>query len=351
MLCLLRFVFSMFVVLAHLAEDVRFFSHWGVFAVFGFYVISGYLMAVVLNQTYSFNFAAFALNRSLRLFPAYFLVAAATLLAIFIQPDASDFHIAWGVSPGVRDVLANALIVPFEFVEAPFKLVPPAWSVAAELINYFLLWLIIARSRKLAIASVALSLVFHVQSLAQGAGWEARYFPYYAAILPFALGACLYFFKGSLAALKEGFVKALVFVASLVWGANLVLCGLVSRPGGWLFDLFFYANLVALVVIIGGVVVLPVRRKPVRIAAFEKLLGDLAYPVFLCHWLVGFEISLFVLDGQRRGLLLFAISVIPILVISLALIGIESRWIVPLRNRIRQGARGRSQQGLQGAAI
>ena len=226
-------------------------------------------------------------------------------------------------------MLANALILPFEFVEAPFKLVPPAWSVAAELINYFLLWLIIARSRKLAIASVALSLAFHVLSLVQGAGWEARYFPYYAAILPFSLGACLYFLKGSLAALKEGLVKALVLVASLVWGANLVLCGLVSRPGGWLFDLFFYANLVALVVIIGGVVLLPARPKPVGIAKFEKLLGDLAYPVFLCHWLVGFEISLYVLDGQRRGLLLFALSVIPILAVSLALVGIELHWIAP----------------------
>ncbi|WP_417069483.1 acyltransferase family protein [Niveibacterium terrae] len=351
MLSLLRFVFSMFVVLAHLAEDVRFFSHWGVFAVFGFYVISGYLMAVVLNQTYSFNFAAFALNRSLRLFPAYLLVAAATLLAIVLQPGAGDFHIAWGFDPGARDVLANALIVPFEFVEAPFKLVPPAWSVAAELINYFLLWLIIARSRKLAIVAVLLALAFHVLSLAQGAGWEARYFPYYAAILPFALGACLYFFKGSLAALKEGQVKAGVLVASLVWGANLVLCGFLSRPGGRLFDLFFYLNLAALVVIIGGVVILPVRGKPVRIAKIEKLLGDLAYPVFLCHWLVGFEISLYLLDGQKRGLVLFALSVIPILILSLALIGIESRWIVPLRNRIRQGAQGRPREALQGAAI
>lgn len=351
MLCLLRFVFSMFVVLAHLAEDVRFFSHWGVFAVFGFYVISGYLMAVVLNQTYSFNFAAFALNRSLRLFPAYLLVALATLLAILVQPDAGNFHLAWGGSPGARDVFANALIVPFEFVEAPFKLVPPAWSVAAELINYFLLWLIIARSRRLAIASVLLSLAFHVLSLAQGARWEARYFPYYAAILPFALGACLYFFKSGLSSLREGLVRAAVLVAGVVWGANLVLCGLITRPGGRLFDLFFYMNLIALVVIIGGIVILPVRGKSARIAKIEKLIGDLAYPVFLCHWLVGFEIGLFVLDGQKRGLALFALSVIPILVVSLALISIESRWIVPLRNRIRQGARGRPQEELQGTAL
>jgi len=351
MLCLLRFVFSMFVVLAHLAEDVRFFSHWGIFAVFGFYVISGYLMAVVLNQTYSFNFAAFALNRCLRLFPGYFLVAGATLLAIFFQPDAGDFHIAWGASPGARDVLANALIVPFEFVEAPFKLVPPAWYVAAELVNYFLLWLIVARSPMLAIASVLLSLAFHILSMVQGAGWEARYFPYYAAILPFSLGACLYFFKGLLASQKEGLVKILVLVASLVWSVNLVLCGLVSRPGGWLFDTFFYINLAALVVIIGGVVILPARSKPPRLAKLEKLLGDLAYPVFLSHWLVGFEISLFVLDGQMRGVLLFAFSVIPILVVSMALIGIETRWIAPLRNRIRLGAQGRSRADLQGAAI
>lgn len=43
MLGILRFVLAAFVVISHLTEGIQFFSHWGVFAVFGFYLVSGYL--------------------------------------------------------------------------------------------------------------------------------------------------------------------------------------------------------------------------------------------------------------------------------------------------------------------
>lgn len=338
MLCLLRFGFSMFVVLAHLAEGTRFLSHWGVFSVFGFYVISGYLMALVLNDTYSFRFAEFALNRGLRLFPAYLAVALLTLLALWLQPGAGAFHSGWKPAPGARDLFANALIIPFEFVDSPFRLIPPAWSVAAELINYFLLWLIVARSRQLAFAAVLLSLAFHAWSVMQGAHWEARYFPYYAALLPFSLGACLYFHRSALAKLDERLVRALIFAASLAWCANLVLCGLDSSLWGRSFDRYFYFNLAALLVIVGGISALPARARSARAARIEKWLGDLAYPVFLSHWLVGFEVSR-LLGGASRGLLLFAVSVIPMLALSIALIRLEAIWIAPLRDRIRRRAR------------
>lgn len=74
MLGLMRFILALLVVVSHLTGGGAspFFAHWGIFAVFGFYLISGYLMTIILNEKYFFNFTTFALNRFLRLFPIYY---------------------------------------------------------------------------------------------------------------------------------------------------------------------------------------------------------------------------------------------------------------------------------------
>jgi peptidoglycan/LPS O-acetylase OafA/YrhL len=77
-----RLLLALLVVMAHLAEGTTFVSHMGVFAVFGFYVISGYLMTLVLHEVYHFDFSSFWANRFLRLFPTYYLVALASLLVV-----------------------------------------------------------------------------------------------------------------------------------------------------------------------------------------------------------------------------------------------------------------------------
>jgi hypothetical protein len=38
-----------------------------------------------------------------------------------------------------------------------------------------------------------------------------------------------------------------------------------------------------------------------RIRAFDKVLGELAYPVFLIQWLAGFAIALVFFPGTSRG--------------------------------------------------
>ena len=59
-------------------------------AVFSFYVLSGFLMTLVLNEIYGFgprSFARFFTNRILRLYPAYYAVVLVTVLYIvFVSP-------------------------------------------------------------------------------------------------------------------------------------------------------------------------------------------------------------------------------------------------------------------------
>lgn len=334
MLGSLRFFLALFVVVAHLTGGVQFFSHWGGFAVFGFYIISGYLITLILNETYHFRLSKFSLNRFLRLFPIYYIVAAITILTITISSNASDFHPAWKIQTRWIDIIGNGLIIPFEFYNASFRIVPPTWSVAVELINYLILWAMGARSRALAFLLFLIALTYHLASYLSGAGWGQRYSPFYAALLPFSVGAMIYFFRNSASTLGQRSIIYLSRFSCAIWLGNLMLCGFMGGLNHRLFELFFYINLISLAIFI---YTNTPSSSDTPSSQWDKRLGDLAYPVFLTHWVVGFVIGQVFLDGQQRGLVLFSVSLLPIIAVSYTLSEIADRMIEPLRTKVRSG--------------
>src|ERR671933_637802 len=86
---ILRYVLSMMVVEAHLFWLFPGAGFAGGYAVFGFYTLSGYLIARVLATNYPFTVAGcgrFFANRALRLYPGYvvallFALAVAAVIA------------------------------------------------------------------------------------------------------------------------------------------------------------------------------------------------------------------------------------------------------------------------------
>lgn len=336
MLGIYRFGLAALVVVAHLTEGRLFFEHWGIFAVFGFYLISGYLMTVVLNEAYSFNLPSFAKNRFLRLFPIYYAAALITIIAIVVIPGAKEYHNAWTYTGRAIDVVGNLFIFPFEFYDASFRLIPPAWSVGVELINYFVLWLFVARSKKLAVITVGATLIYHAATFAMDMDWTKRYFPFYAALLPFSMGACIYFFKDFAKKMTPTLLHTIAGASVLIGVANLLACGLFSGLAFKSFNLFFYINLICMTSFIYCVANSSLQKTFKRSG---KLLGDLAYPMFLLHRVVGFIMSYLVLDGQRRGLSLVAVSIIPILLLSYGLAWSANKWLEPVRNVIRRQAK------------
>lgn len=339
MLGLFRFAFAMFVVIQHLTEGTTlFFSHWGIFGVFGFYLISGYLMTIVLHDVYSFRFAPFALNRALRLVPVYYVIGIATVCLIVLVPGASRFHPAWRGTPGLLDYVGNGLIFPFEFYSSAFRLVPPTWSLAVEIINYFLLWLIVARSRRLTIGAILAALAYHAFSFAMGWGWETRYRPFYAALLPFALGSYIFFLRDRLAAIPPVYASRIFWSAMIIGTGNLIICAFDSGAAGRWFDLYFYVNLIALSIMVGSASA-PSMVRSCRSSG--KILGDLSYPIFLTHFALAFVVSVLFLDGTRRGLDLLLATIPPVLVMSLVLSRASRNWLEPIRTRIRLRAAAR----------
>ena len=339
MLGALRFLLAIGVVVAHLAETPMV-SHWGVCAVFGFYLLSGYLMTLVLNETYSFNARSFFINRIIKLYPPYFIVAGLTLVAINLLPGAAQFHSAWTISTRWLDIAGNTLIFPFEAYDRSFRLVPPSWSLAVELINYALLFAVVARSSAISGCTFLAALAFHVHSLWQGDAWTVRYAPFYAALLPFSLGAIIYFQRAVIARLSRPKLEAITIGLALTWTANLLAGGFLGGLAGPHFNTVFYVNLLTL----GGLVAALTHPVFATVGnTVTRRLGDLAYPVFLTHWLIGFIVSTLLLSGEKRGYTLLALSLPPAIALSWLISIFGDATLEPLRNRIRPASKTRTQ--------
>lgn len=333
MLGAFRFVLALLVVVYHLAK-YPFAHHIGMYAVDGFYVVSGFLMTMVLNGVYAGRSGAFWINRLLRLFPAYYIVAAATAAVVHRWPyAAAAYHDNWLLNESRPfDLAGQLLIVPFGLssmhAQFQFRLVPPIWSVGVEIVNYFLLWVFMARSPRYAMGALALSGAYHVLYLVMAPDfWPARYAPWYAAIVPFAIGTLTYFAfaDGRLTDWRHG-------TAALgLWTANLCAAGLTG-PGAFAYGVGWYLNIALAAYVVAT---LGPRSAANWFGRADKAMGDLAYPVFLVHWIISFVIVLMVPSIMLRPILL-CLATAPLAILYGWLIArMTERLIEPLRHHVR----------------
>ena len=315
-----RLFLALLVAASHVGQGTPGIGHLGIFAVIAFYVLSGYLMTRVLHEVYAFDFTPFFANRALRLFPLYYAVCALTLPLVLLFPaEAGKYHVAYAVLTRPLDLLGNLLIVPFEFYDRQFRLVPPTWSIAVEIINYFALWLVVARSARLALAALVLGAAYHVGVLALGRPWTEVYYPALAAVLPFAGGALIYFVARNPRWRHRSSLAVPVLTATFV--ANLVM----PTVSGWLLP-WYYVDLLLSVALVHALVSRPTSRA-------DKLMGDLAYPVFLVHWVAGFAVSL--ATGVPVGTTLMLLTIVPTMLVAWGLCLVSERLIEPVRDKVR----------------
>ncbi len=139
---ILRLVLAMLVVLGHM--DINFLGlHLAVSAVVVFYILAGHVVAKLWNRqdnlVLSERASWFYRDRFLRIYPLY--LAALTMSVVLWWLGAKSIFLA--VNPSLWAWLSNMLIVPLNFYMFTggndFMLVPPAWSLGAELQFYILL--------------------------------------------------------------------------------------------------------------------------------------------------------------------------------------------------------------------
>lgn len=162
----LRLLLALAVLLSHAGVRIDYLNP-GVTAVIGFYLISGYVMAGLVHRHYNepARVHRFYLDRVLRLFPQYLVYAGLTLAWFALSGTRTEFL---REAPGWRDILNNVLVVPLNFymytgVDA-FTLIPPAWSLGAEL-QFYLLAPFMLLWPRVGVALAVLSLGVHAAAL------------------------------------------------------------------------------------------------------------------------------------------------------------------------------------------
>lgn len=249
----------------------------GVIAVVGFYLISGYVMTGLLHRHYATPEQAggFYLDRAVRLLPQYFLYAGLALVCYFVLHPES-YHLSR--PPASGDILNNLFVVPLNYYmwndSDRFALVPPAWSLGAEIQFYLLAPWLLVRPRRVILAGLASLAVYAcaLTGLLNSDWFGYRLLP--GVLSFFMLGGLLFHWHRSAPA-QAGRRVALIVVMT-------VIALFLLRQGETWRQPFNRETLIGLLFGYAALHILATRAR----RRWDDLAGDVSYGVFLNHFLV-----------------------------------------------------------------
>jgi peptidoglycan/LPS O-acetylase OafA/YrhL len=245
----------------------------GVVAVISFFVMSGYVMALLIAKHYPRpnDIGRFLVDRAARLYPQFLFYLALTLVLASVLPLSDAFL----QNRQPHAVVLNALMLPLGFYMFGLEnalYVPPAWSLGLELTFYliFPFFLLASRSIRALVVSVSV-LIFIVAVLGCiNTDWFGyRLLP--GTFFIFVAGACL-----ARPAVLAGWLPATVLAGSVVAAMAVLASPALSGAA--------YNKEVLTGIAIGVSVVWLLRS--VRFSRIDELLGSLSYGVFLNHFLM-----------------------------------------------------------------
>lgn len=313
----LRFALAIAVLLSHTGQSLLGLNP-GVMSVVVFYVISGYVMSGLIGRHYASATRThyFYLDRISRIYPQYAIYAAGAALWLFTLGHPTHFLI---LQPQPIDWLNNLLIVPLNYYmyngSDRFTLVPPAWSLGAELFFYALapwLWRNWTLACGLALGSLAVqALAWH--GILHSDWWGYRLLP--GVLWVFVLGMALQRLQTAQPQRARQLVTLVPVLAACAW-AYLSVTGLLIKP---------YQREVLIGIALG----MPLlqwlsqspgqRHKPTPWQRTDQQLGDLSYGIFLNHFLLIWMLDL--TEPQHPG------QWAKLIVASIALSTLTQRYI------------------------
>lgn len=138
------------VVLLHLYGIPR----YGNYAVFAFFILSGFLMTMIMHDQYGYSAAGrikFVINRALRLYPTYLYSAVISVVLILIMGDV--FLIKYNkhlfMPPDLVSVLSNLTMIYPAWIPHRIEpiLSPATWAITVELFYYCLICVGISKTK------------------------------------------------------------------------------------------------------------------------------------------------------------------------------------------------------------
>lgn len=327
-----RWFLSLMVAYSHLGPNA---SHAvGYYAVFGFFTLSGFLMAKILSETYlpkPHGLRRYLLNRFLRIYPIYWLVL---LLAILLR-IALDLPLPETIAQWISNAILFGLILPHG-VRSEHIIIGPAWSLSTEFIFYLLIPLFM-RNRFMFGWWVGFSILFAGAFYIDNQNLLIRYFSLIGASMPFAVGAALYLFRRHLPTIPP------------MSGGVLLGLGLVFYFFPTTFFIspadearFFHQAEPSLYImfILNALVIHFLSRIDIallsrRLISIDHFAGKLSYPIFLVHGTLALAVSFFLPEFQPTTMALFLASLLPIHLIAWLLHRYFERPIERLRSAIK----------------
>lgn len=313
----------------------------GGYAVFGFYILSGYLMTFIMQNNYGYDrtgLSKYAMNRILRIYPIYWISCLISLILIiyFGNDTTLAFHYAISMPDDLESIFRN-LFLYFPGRESP-RLTPPSWALTVEIFYYICIGLGISRSRRLTTYWFIASVIYTIYVNMAALGWSYKYFSIAAASLPFSTGALVFHYQEELkhasGRLASGLI-APVFIFILIglnWWSGLLL--------GTQKGVSFYINYLLCAFMI--IALFDKRKLPFISKRFDKAMGDFSYPVYLIHYQVGLVVMIFMnlngFDIARPSLILAYLSLPVIFLVAwIMTISIE-RPIELIRSKVKAKA-------------
>jgi peptidoglycan/LPS O-acetylase OafA/YrhL len=321
----------MMVVFGHLSPVRAGGWNWtGQYAVHSFFLLSGYLMTLVLHERYGFSltgFGRYVANRGLRIYPPYWLAALLSLVVVLLIPESPGFlHGAIKVPQSAASWFENFAIFGLHGGDAE-RLISPSWSLSIELIFYLAIGVGVSRFRFCTIVWVAASAAFIVHSLESNMPDFVRVAMAHGASLAFSLGALLYYLRDYrppswLGPLLLAFLVVHNLYAHLFWDE-------VLREG-------LYVSIALTFAIVWSLLGMESGRAGPTVSKLDKVLGDLAYPIFLSHFLVAVVIVALGLNRVVAGSTgLIIASLMPLHILAYAIHRLVEVPVEALRTRVR----------------
>jgi peptidoglycan/LPS O-acetylase OafA/YrhL len=311
----IRFLLALAVVCGHVGKLPYTVQIGGQLAVQSFYIISGFLIALVWTNKYQRRDGGLFLfysNRAARIYVLYWVVLVISIVVALVTKSlTNDFPSYFGSRPrGLLPytILTNiwifgsswaywlgfdwpdgSLYFTMDYTSSPYPvwgtlILGPAWTLDLELCFYLLAPLLVRLRLRYILAIIAASLVARFSWYAMGHDvdpWNYRFFPFEIGL--FLLGVVAYRVSSAVAWQPNPMLLKIVFAALVGSIIRYVSLGLPTGSHNSFIYLFIFAALV------------PYIFNLTRSWRFDRFLADMSFPLYLAHWTVG-SLSVFIRD-------------------------------------------------------
>ncbi|SEL70962.1 Peptidoglycan/LPS O-acetylase OafA/YrhL, contains acyltransferase and SGNH-hydrolase domains [Colwellia chukchiensis] len=263
-------------------------SDFGRFAVFGFYILSGYLMTYIMHTSYGYSSLGrkkFATNRFLRLYPAFWAAILCSIVITLFWGSSSNGFI---LPTNLAAIIGNTTMIFPHWMPSQIepRLSPATWALTVELFFYVAIALGISKTLKRTYIWISLSVVFIVLSYVMNLYWHARYFSIPAGSLPFSLGALIFFLskQKSVRYIPEAILASPIKLFFTSFCIAIVTSIAISQSlSFWLMEIIFYFCMA-----INFLLVLSLAKQNTFVnglsTKLDKKIGDFSYPFYLLHY-------------------------------------------------------------------